>query len=107
MYVNNFRCLENCTVELGNLASVLVIGKNGSGKSTLRQALGIFQKICRGPNRVKEWIEGSDFTQHRKHIPMRFEVDLGLSDRKVKYAIALGVTQLTVRRTRRLERRVI
>ena len=55
--------------------------------------LGIFQKICRGPNRVKDWIDGSDFTQHRKHIPMRFEMDLTLSGRHLKYAIAFEMPE--------------
>ena len=73
--------------------SVLVIGKNGSGKSTLRQALGVFQKICRGPNQEKEWIEVGDFAQQRKHIPMRFEIDLNLAGKRVKYVISFEMSE--------------
>jgi predicted ATPase len=93
LYVHNFRCLENLALDLTERPSVLVIGKNGSGKSALRQALGVFQKICRGPNRVREWIEGSDFTQHRKHIPMRFEVELTLTAKRFKYAISFEMPE--------------
>lgn len=70
-----------------------MIGKNGSGKSTLRHALGVFQKIGRGPNRVKEWIDASDFTQHRKHVPMRFEVELVLTGQRFKYAISFDMPE--------------
>lgn len=92
LYVSNFRCFENFTLDLKDLDSALIIGKNGSGKSTLRQALGVFQKICRGPNRGKSWIDGSDFAQGRTHIPMRFELDLKLAGQKVKYAISFELT---------------
>jgi predicted ATPase len=91
--VNNYRCLENCVLNLEGCGSALVIGKNGSGKSTLRHALGVLQKICRGPNRVKGWIEENDFAQHRKHIPVRFEVDMTLSGRLVEYAIAFEMPE--------------
>jgi predicted ATPase len=88
LYVHNFRCLENFTLDLKGRGSVLIIGKNGSGKSTLRQAFGVFQSICRGANRVKAWIDASDFTQHRKDIPMRFEIELKLNEKHYKYAIS-------------------
>lgn len=88
LYVNNFRCLENFTLDLAGRGSALVIGKNGSGKSTLRHALGVLQRICRGPNRVREFISANDFAQHRKDRPIRFEVDLTLNHRRFTYEIA-------------------
>jgi len=88
IYVHNYRCFESFTLDLKGRGSALIIGKNGSGKSTLRHALGVFQKICRGPNRVKEWIDSSDFTQNRTDLPMRFELDLVLTNRRFQYAIA-------------------
>ncbi len=93
LYVNNFRCLENFSLDLGGRASTLVIGKNGSGKSTLRQAFGVFQNICRGSSRVRDSIAGSDFTQQRKHIPMRFEVELTLVNKRFKYAISFEMPE--------------
>ncbi len=88
VYVHNYRCFENFTLDLKGRGSALIIGRNGSGKSTLRQALGVFQKISRGPNRAKEWIDASDFSQGRRHIPMRFELDLTLTGKKFNYAIS-------------------
>ena len=88
IYVHNYRCFENFTLDLAGLKSALVIGKNGSGKSTLRQALGVFRNICRGPNRVKEWIDPSDFWQGRTDLPMRFNVTLTLTKKRYQYGIA-------------------
>src|SRR5262249_42531339 len=84
----NYRCFENFTLDLAGRGSVLIIGKNGSGKSTLRQALGVFQSICRGSNRAREWIDSSDFSQNRIDKPMRFEIDVVLNKRRFQYAIA-------------------
>ncbi len=39
LYVHNFRCLENFTLDLAGRPSALVIGKNGAGKSTVLQCL--------------------------------------------------------------------
>jgi len=91
VYVNNFRCLENFSIDLVGCPSALVIGKNGSGKTTFRQSLALFQSICRGSSRVRDLIAGSDFTQQRKNVPMRFEVELTLTDRRFKYSISFDM----------------
>ena len=81
VYVNNFRCLENCSIELADRPSALIIGRNGSGKSTLLRALDLFQNISRGTGRVRDLISASDFTQQRFEIPIRFEVELVLENK--------------------------
>jgi predicted ATPase len=88
IYVHNYRCFENFTLDLKGKPSALVIGKNGSGKSTLRHALGVFQGICRKPNRVRNWIDLRDFSFARRTIPMRFEIDTVLNAKRLKYGIA-------------------
>ena len=88
LYVHNFRCLENFTLDLAGRSSALVIGKNGAGKSTVLQCLKLFQSICRGSNRVGNLISASDFTQHRTDHPMRFEVELTLANKRFKYAVS-------------------
>lgn len=88
IYVHNYRCFENFTLDLSGLKSALIIGKNGAGKSTLRAALGVFRKICRGPNVTKEWINPSDFWQNRTELPMRFEITVSLAGKKFDYGIA-------------------
>jgi len=88
LYVHNYRCLENFTLDLKGKGSALLIGKNGSGKSTVRHALGVLQKIGRGPNRVKDWIDENDFAQHRIDLPMRFGLDVVLAGKRFVYSIA-------------------
>ena len=88
LYVHNFRCLENFTLDLAGHPSAVLIGKNGAGKSTVLRCLEIFQRICRGTSRVKDLISTTDFTQFRTDRPMRFEVELTLGEKRFKYAIA-------------------
>jgi ABC-type cobalamin/Fe3+-siderophores transport system ATPase subunit len=89
LYVHNFRCLENFTLDLAGRSSTLVIGKNGAGKSTVLQCLKLFQSICRGFNRIGNLISASDFTQHRTDHPMRFEIELKLLAKQYKYAVSI------------------
>jgi predicted ATPase len=89
LYVHNFRCLENFELRLEGLHSVLLVGKNGSGKSTVSLALEVFQRIARGSNRVRDFIQPKDLTQGRTGVPVRFEMEAQLKDREYKYAIAL------------------
>jgi ABC-type cobalamin/Fe3+-siderophores transport system ATPase subunit len=88
LYVHNFRCLENFTLDLAGHSSVLLIGRNGAGKSTVLQCLKLFQSICRGSGRVGGLISASDFTQLRIDHPMRFEVELLLANQRYNYAIS-------------------
>jgi predicted ATPase len=39
IYVHNFRCFEDFTLDLSNRGSVLIIGMNRTGKSTLKTEL--------------------------------------------------------------------
>ena len=88
LYVHNFRCLENFTLDLAGHSSALLIGKNGAGKSTVLRCLALFQTICRGFNRVRDLVSLSDFAQHRTDHPMRFEVELTLSSKQFKYVVS-------------------
>ncbi|QEH35673.1 recombination protein F [Aquisphaera giovannonii] len=91
LYVHNYRCFENFTLDLTGIPSCLVIGKNGSGKSTLREALVVLQKVARGSNRVRDVVGPPDFTRDRTEVPMRFELEVALDARKFRYALVLEV----------------
>lgn len=93
VYIHNFRCLENFSVDLASRSSALIIGKNGCGKSTFKNALAVFQKICRRAGRVGDLIASSDFTQQRTQIPMRFEMDLLLDQKQFSYAISFELPE--------------
>jgi ABC-type cobalamin/Fe3+-siderophores transport system ATPase subunit len=88
LYVHNFRCLENFTLDLAGHPSALLIGRNGAGKSTVLRCLQVFQGICRGSSRVRNLISANDFTQFRTDQPMRFEAELTLAGKRFKYAIS-------------------
>ena len=88
LYVHNFRCLENLSLDFLGKPSALLIGKNGAGKSSVRQALQVLQQICRGANRVKNVIGVGDFPWHRKDMPMRFEAGLNLNGKRFEYSIS-------------------
>ena len=87
IYVHNYRCYENFTIEFEERSSVLVIGRNGTGKSTLLSVLEMFQKICRGSNRIRDLIGPSDYTRHQTDLPVRFEVEVILDRRRFKYTL--------------------
>jgi ABC-type cobalamin/Fe3+-siderophores transport system ATPase subunit len=88
LYVHNFRCLENFTLDLVGHPSAVLIGKNGAGKSTVLRCLEVFQSIGRGASRVGNLISATDFTQFRTDQPMRFEADLTIAGKRFKYAIS-------------------
>lgn len=88
LYVHNFRCLENFTLDLSGRPSAMLIGKNGSGKSTVLKCLQLFQEISRGTSRIGKLISSNDFAQRRSDRPMRFEVDANLSGKQYKYAVS-------------------
>lgn len=88
-YVHNFRCLENFELPIADRSSVLLIGKNGVGKSTVGLALRILQKIARGVNRIGELVLPKDLALDRAEVPMRFELEVILSEKLYAYVIAL------------------
>lgn len=92
LYVHNYRCLENFTLDLAGRSSVLAIGRNGSGKSTVLECLELFQHIARGSSLVSDCVSKNDFTQHRIDLPMRFEVELTVENRRHQYGVSFEWT---------------
>lgn len=88
LYVHNFGCLVNFTLDFTGHPSALLIGRNGAGKSTVMRCLEVFQQIARG-KRVRKLIKESDYWQHRTDDPMRFEVELTLKAKRYKYSVAV------------------
>jgi len=88
LYVNNFRCLENFELALGEFRSVLLLGRNGAGKTTVGLALEVLQRIARGTNRVGDLVKPKDLTNGRTEVPARFEVEVALAGRNYAYSVA-------------------
>lgn len=88
LYVHNFRCLENFELALGDLPSVLLLGRNGAGKTTVGLALEVLRRIGRGTNRVGDLVGPSDLTLGRMGVPVRFEVEVSLAGQSYAYSVA-------------------
>ncbi|KAB2927318.1 MAG: AAA family ATPase [Candidatus Contendobacter sp.] len=93
LYVHNFRCFENFEFNLKGISSSLLIGGNGSGKSTVGDALGVFQKLGRGINRVGQLVTPSDFSYGRSEAPIRFEIEVVLRGGLYLYSLALELPE--------------
>jgi predicted ATPase len=87
-YVHNFRCLENFELALGEVSSVLLLGRNGAGKTTVGLALEVLQGIARGTNRVGDLVKPKDLAQGRTEVPVRFEIEVALAGRNYAYSVA-------------------
>lgn len=90
-YVHNYRCLENFELNLGDMRSVLLIGKNGSGKSAVGKALEVLQRIARGDNSVDDLVKPKDFPGGWLSSSMRFEISAELHSDTYCYSIAFTV----------------
>lgn len=88
LYVHNFRCLENFTLDMSGRPSTLLIGRNGAGKSTVRNSLALLRRIGRNLANPSKAIAEADFSHGRTDVPMRFEIELKLTNRRYKYALA-------------------
>jgi predicted ATPase len=88
LYAHNFRCLENFELALGDLPSVLLIGRNGAGKSTVGAVLEVLQRIGRGTTRVGDLVKPRDLTRGRTDSPVRFEIEVSLKNRHYSYSVA-------------------
>ncbi len=93
LYVHNFRCLENFTLNTKGLSSSLLIGRNGSGKSTVSRVLEVFQSVGRGKNRIRDIVSANDFSRGRTDVPIRFMMEILLQDKLYKYELALELPE--------------
>jgi len=89
LYADNFRCLENFELALGDKPSALLLGRNGSGKSTIGAVLEILQKAARGTNRVGELVKTDDFGRGGADVPLLLEIEVELAKHRYHYRLAL------------------
>jgi hypothetical protein len=105
--IHNFRCLGNFEMTFRDTSSALLIGKNGVYRTTVVRALEILPRIARGANRMRDLadkvdflIGPNDFAWGRGNVPMRFEIEVLLENKRYQYVLALdlpeGFTELRV-----------
>ncbi len=90
LYVHNYRCLENFTLDLKGQHSALILGKNGAGKFTALESLRLIQMISRGAGRVREIITESDFIDscaaNRRFCSSRYTKNVKIPREKWRYS---------------------
>lgn len=74
VYIDNFRCLVNFTLPLGQTA--LLLGLNGSGKTTVFEVLNILQKFISGGARVDDVFSEQTRARWDKRLLQTFELEV-------------------------------
>lgn len=93
LYVDNFRCFQNCIFNCEGIASALLIGKNGSGKSTLLAVIELFQKIGQSNTLVENLLSIDDFGFFDSKRPITFEIEAKLSNDKYNYQLVFNLVE--------------
>ncbi|MDP2431355.1 MAG: AAA family ATPase [Pseudomonadota bacterium] len=93
LYIHNFKCFQNFELKPEGKHSSLLIGKNGAGKTSIAKALLVFQGIGRGINRVGHLIDLRDFLSAQTGLPMRFELEVLIQEKKYHYSLALELPE--------------
>jgi predicted ATPase len=105
LYVHNFKTFQNFELKPEGRHSSLLVGKNGAGKSSIAKALLILQGIGRGVNRVGQLVSPRDFFAGQSSLPMRFELEVLLQQKRYRYSLALELPE-TFKELRVLEERL-
>ena len=90
IFVNNFRCLQNFTLDFRNSDSLLLLGRNGMGKSTVLEVFRRIRQIANGETRVEHLFSTRDFSFGNKDAPIRIELTFEGSGGDCKYKIAVS-----------------
>lgn len=91
LYVNNFRCLQNFTLDLSSDEALLLLARNGMGKSTVLAVLRILSEIARGETRVNELFNVRDFSFGNQSAPIRIKLRLADESREVSYELVVAL----------------
>ena len=88
IYVDNFRCLTNFEVSLGQ-ASVF-LGANGSGKSTVFDVLRKVQQLIVGKRKLEEVFSQDDLSLQQTADRQSIKLDLTLGSTEYRYVLTIG-----------------
>jgi predicted ATPase len=87
IYVDNFRCLTNFTLNLDSLN--LLLGANGSGKSSVLEVLRRLQRLLNDQELVDAVFPSEDLTRWQTQTIQNFEVDLSVADGVYRYSLKI------------------
>ena len=86
IYIDNFRCLVNCTIKPSQFQ--LWMGDNGSGKSSVLDALHKIQQIIRGVH-VDDVFSADSLTTWDQRREQTIGLSLNINDEKYDYKIII------------------
>lgn len=87
IYINNYKCLVNFTVNLNRTA--LFLGTNGAGKSTVIELLAKLQRFLAGDERVGEIFHTDTLTKWQTTSIQRVELKLSVDNGTYHYQLAV------------------
>lgn len=86
LYIDNFRCLVNCTIRLTE--HQLWLGDNGTGKSSVLDALQFVQRVISGDH-VEDIFIADDMTRWLTKPQQTFGIVLKLGDDSYEYELVV------------------
>jgi energy-coupling factor transporter ATP-binding protein EcfA2 len=87
IYIDNYKCLVNFTLELGGLT--ILHGDNGSGKSTVFEALRAIRKLLVGGHSAGEAFPPESKTRFERRDEQHFELDFVLGSELYAYVLVV------------------
>lgn len=87
LYVDNYKCLVNFSLEFDELS--LLLGRNGSGKSTVFEVLKRIQQFLSGDSRVRDCFPPQALTRWETRGTQVFEVAIRGDGGVFKYRLVL------------------
>lgn len=87
LYVDNYKCLVNFSIEFDELS--LLLGRNGCGKSTIFEVLMRIQQFLSGNSRVRDCFPPQSLTRWQTRGTQLFELETRSSSGLFKYRLAL------------------
>ncbi len=91
IYVDNFRCLTNFEVSLGEAS--IFLGGNGTGKSTVFDVLRKVQQLVVGKRKLEEVFSQDDLSLQQTASRQSIALDLTLDAAEYQYALTIGHRQ--------------
>ncbi|MDA3079905.1 MULTISPECIES: AAA family ATPase [unclassified Campylobacter] len=94
LYIQNFRCFQNFTLNMTNKNFALLVGKNGGGKSTIFDVLKIFNNIGNGETELDDMISIDDFAFENTNQPIELKIIADIDDTEFEYEILIDLLVL-------------
>ena len=89
LYINNYRCLQNFSIDFEQSDVWLLLGLNGMGKTTVLETLSIIHSIACGVEQVSDLFKKRDFAFGQYDTPIRFEILMDIDGILYKYSLAV------------------